>query len=126
MTVAVRFKWDEDLLAEGFTPFPKKLIRCIYRIFGGSLAFEHLAVVLAVVDYRRPNLTREPSLGFLSFNTGLSASTVMDCLHDLQQEGLLTISGDEEALSINPEKLCDRIRKEIAQEPPDAMQAGDS
>lgn len=53
-------------------PFPKKLVRTLSRIFPDTQAMKDLSVLLAVVDFKRPNLTRDPSVAFLAFLAGLS------------------------------------------------------
>ena len=68
-------KWSLEVLEEGFVPFPKKLIRCLAEMFGGPDGIDQLRVLLAVIDYRRPDLVRPPSLEYLSFNAGMMTAT---------------------------------------------------
>jgi hypothetical protein len=91
-------KWGDSALLEGFVPFPKKLLRCLGKVFSGVDALERLALIMAIADYRRPNLTRGPSREFLAFVSGLSAGRVGELLNQLAAEGLITVSeknGDE-------------------------------
>lgn len=80
-------KWSEPVLREGFVPFPKRMLRCLGSLFGHTPEIERLAVVMAVVDYRRPSPTRRrdrparasshSSQGFLSscFSSGSTNSS---------------------------------------------------
>src|SRR5947207_2467689 len=89
----VRFKWTDALMTEGFVAFPKPLIRALPSIFHGELGMAHLALVLAIIDYKRPNATRQPSVEFLAFTSGLSVDLVRKCLEDLRAAGLARYEG---------------------------------
>jgi hypothetical protein len=88
---AVIAKWGADTLVEGFVPVPKRLLRCMNHIFSGADAIERLMVVMAIADYRRPNLTRGPSREFLAFLCGLSVDRVTCILDELKKDGLVAV-----------------------------------
>src|SRR5580700_9159021 len=94
----VRMKWSPQAMAEGYVPFPKKLIRALPVIFNGPDAIEKLAVVLAIVDYRRPDLSRGPSLEFLAFTAGMEVDVFRRHLKQLEEQKTLTVSGPEAAI----------------------------
>ncbi len=87
-------KWESKTLDEGFIPFPKRLLRCQHLIFSGEKGVEELAVVLAIVDFKRPNLLRQPSLSYLAFLSGLSVEVFKERLQELIERGL--VSSDKE------------------------------
>lgn len=87
---AVMAKWNAPTLEEGFVPFPKKLVRCLAQVFNGTDAMDRLALVLAIADYRRPNLSRGPSREFLAFLSGLTAARVTELLEQLSRDGLIS------------------------------------
>jgi hypothetical protein len=91
LTDAVLAKWPEDVLAEGYVPFPKKLLRNLTRLFDGAHAMEDLAVILALVDYRRRNLSRDPSVQYVSFMSGLTRKEVDDTLKRLKKRKWVTV-----------------------------------
>ena len=94
-------KWSAAVLEEGFVPFPKKLVRCLHTLYPDTPAMKELAVLLAVVDFKRPNLTRPPSLAFLAFLAGLTESEFQDVLDRLQQKGLVSVWGDRDGLDVS-------------------------
>ena len=53
-----------------------------------------LAVVLAIVDFSREKLVRQPSLAFLSFIAGLSEEDVKASLERLKAKSYIQVSGD--------------------------------
>jgi len=87
-------KWSATVLSEGFVPFPKKLLRCVHRLFEGPDPMKDLAVVLAIVDFSREKLVRQPSLAFLSFIAGLSEEDVKASLERLKAKSYIQVSGD--------------------------------
>jgi len=93
-------KWPREVLDEGFCPYPKRLIRTAQRVLVGPNAMELLAVVLSVVDYKRPGLDRLPSLGFLAFTAGLDPETFRSRLQELRAQSLIEVRGDDEALDV--------------------------
>jgi hypothetical protein len=111
-------KWGNSALLEGFVPFPKKLLRCLGQILSGRDALERLAVIMAIADYLRPNLTRGPSREFLAFLSGLSIDRVGEILNQLAAEGLITVSDkNSDELDVAITGLLERI---------DALTASDS
>ncbi|MFO0976129.1 MAG: hypothetical protein U0996_06995 [Planctomycetaceae bacterium] len=86
---ALNAKWPGKTLDEGFVPFPKRLLRCAGRIFGGAHAMEELCVMLAIVDFLRPDLYRWPSYEYLAFIAGMSEATVRRTVTALSERGLL-------------------------------------
>ncbi|RIK69439.1 MAG: hypothetical protein DCC66_08720 [Planctomycetota bacterium] len=56
---------------------------------------DHLAAVLAIVGYKRPNLTRLPSLDYLAFTAGLSDDKFRTCLQALGRRKLVTTAGTD-------------------------------
>ena len=86
---AVLTKWSGEVLREGFVPFPKRLLRCLPKVLAVSEPLHALAVVLAIVDFQRPDLTREPSLEFLAFVSGLPIEKFSALLDELVERGLI-------------------------------------
>jgi len=111
MPATVAAKWREDLLDEGFTPFPKRLIRCAKDIFTGPHAIELLAVALAIVDYRRPGIVRAPSAGLLAFTAGMGTEEFLDRLDELERAGLAKSNGSANALDVDLEGLYRAVRE---------------
>jgi hypothetical protein len=110
MPRAIIAKWGSAALIEGFVPFPKRLLRCLNQVFEGKDAIERLMVVMAIADYRRPNLTRGPSREFLSFLTDLSVERVGSILEELRSDGFITVlEKDEDELDIGIDGLLARI-----------------
>lgn len=112
LPVTVVEKWSAESLAEGFVPFPKKLIRCLHRLFPGEDAMPQLQALLAIVDFKRPNLTRAPSLSYLAFLAGLSERAFENALRELEAKEYVRASGDNNGLSISLEGLLSAINKE--------------
>lgn len=90
-------KWSLTMLKEGFVPLPKRLLRSFHRIFVGQLGMEHFAAVMTVADYKRRNLTRLPSVEFLAFTAGLEPERLEQCLHELNQSGVVSIGFKEDS-----------------------------
>ena len=68
-------------------------------------------VVIAVVDYLRPNLTRGPSQEYLGFVAGLPPGRVGVILSELKAEGLMTVENKAEGeLEIGIRGLLERIQ----------------
>ncbi len=107
----LRHKWPGGVLNEGFVPVPKRLLRCLPQIILGEGALEKLQVILAVVDYERPNLPRPPALAYLAFNAGLEPEEFRAKLKELGDEGLLEFSGPDDAMAIDYKGLITRIQQ---------------
>jgi hypothetical protein len=112
----VAAKWAPEVLDEGFVPFPKRLIRTLARIFRGEHGVANLAVVLAIVDYRRDTPVREPSIGYLAFNAGLTTEEFRERLADLHEQGLIDFWGSDEALRVEIKGLVRTIVRESSGE----------
>jgi hypothetical protein len=105
-------KWSPSVLSEGFVPFPKKLVRSMRQIFNSPDSIKELAVVLAVVDFKRPNLTRKPSLAYLAFLAGFEESEFEAVLHQLELKGYIQTSGTHDGMEISLVGLMQTIEKE--------------
>lgn len=104
-------KWSHAVLKEGFVPFPKRLLRCLADVFAGQTVAEDLAVVLSVVDFKRPNLSRLPSLDYLAFVAGLSPENFQSRLDDLEKRGLVSVNGNEEEMDIQLTGLLELVEQ---------------
>ena len=107
LPLAVRHKWGDALLAEGFVPMPKRLIRTLAGVFG-ERELELVQVVLAVADYDRPNLRQQPSLAFLAYLAGLDEETFTNRLGELVRLGLAEVNGDNDSMHVVLGKLIDK------------------
>jgi hypothetical protein len=105
-------KWSSSVLSEGFVPFPKKLLRSMHRIFTGSDSMLELSVVLAIVDFRRPNVTRPPSLDYLAFLAGLDPVEFQKVLVQLESKGYIQVAGGPAGLEITLEGLLQKVEGE--------------
>ena len=110
-------KWSYSTLEEGFVPFPKKFVRSLSTLFPGESS-EELAVLLSIIDYKRPNLSRQPSLSYLSYIAGLSENFFREALQRLQAKGFIQIeSSDEEELEISTKGILDFIDRHAKDNP---------
>ena len=109
-------KWPRPVLDEGFTPFPKRLLRCLGEVFHGPNGLDELRVVLAIADFKRPNLTRFPSADYLAWIAGMPTESFMEKLNTLSGRGLISIAGDEEELDVSLEGLAELIAKHTPDE----------
>ena len=98
-------KWSDVIIDEGFTPFPKRLVRTLSKVFPAEAKWEELQVILALVDSLRPGLTRGPSMDFLAFTAGLEKDRFKSVLQALEQRGWIKLEGPEEALNLNLDSL---------------------
>jgi hypothetical protein len=106
----VLYKWSAAALEEGFVPFPKKLVRCMHRIFAGDNSAKELAVVLAVADFKRPNLTRPPSLSYLAFLAGLDEAEFDAILRHLESKGFVHVDRHPDGVDVSLQGLLDEIQ----------------
>lgn len=113
---AVKAKWPVEILDEGFTPFPKRLTRCLPKVFSGPHAAEDLAVILAIVDYRRPDLSRAPSVEYLAFIAGMEPVNFLRRVGDLIERGWITREGPDESVTFEIKGLLERIKEETAED----------
>lgn len=104
-----RAKWPVGLLAEGFVPFPKTALRGIAKILEGPNAMEELVLLLAIIDFKRPSMTRDPSIEYLAFTIGVSVEEASRILTRLVEKGLVTVSQGDRGLSIGVEGLFTKI-----------------
>jgi hypothetical protein len=109
-------KWPPGVLEEGFVPFPKRLLRSAHRIFIGPDAMKELSAVLAIVDFKRPNLTRHPSRDFLAFLAGLPRGEFDKALAQLEAKGLIKTEENGDELKTNLDALMERIQQETPNE----------
>jgi hypothetical protein len=114
----VRAKWAGELLREGFVPFPKMLLRILYRIFADSEEVDQLAAILAVVDYRRPNLLRSPSVDFLAFTAGIPIKRFNEVLSDLKKKRWIKIDFEpvDHTVDISTEGFEATVLKAVREE----------
>ena len=98
-------KWSGRTLDEGFTPLPKRLLRCMGKLFGGTNGIDDFRVVMAIVDFIRPGLYRWPSYEFLAYVAGMSEQKLKSRVADMQARGLLEAkeigNGDQVVININ-------------------------
>jgi len=104
-------KWNAEVLSEGFIPFPKRLLRCLPKLFQGQHALEHLAVILAVVDYKRPQLNRPPSAEYLAFIAGMETELFNRRIDELKAQGRVVVQGTDVAIDVNLEPFIEEIMK---------------
>jgi hypothetical protein len=98
----VSAKWSVTVLDEGFTPFPKRVMRAMHEIFGGRPeGIDELSVILAVADYKRLNLQRLPSIQYLAWTSGLSVESYRAHLEELVKRQLVKRRGSEADLDIS-------------------------
>lgn len=98
---AVKAKWGEHrILDEGYLPLPKRLLRCLGGLFKGPSGIEELQTVLAIIDYRRPNLSRPPSIQYLAAVAGLPVEEFRRNTEAMASKDWLKISGSDEAYDI--------------------------
>ena len=107
-------KWSPEVLSEGFVPFPKKLLRTLGSVFGPSPALDEVAAILAVVDFKRRNQTREPSIDYLSFIAGIPQADLSNALKRLEDRGLIEVSGNNatDECEVDHRKLLELIDAE--------------
>lgn len=105
-------KWSASALLEGFVPFPKKLLRSMCRLFTGENAQKQLAVILAIADFKRPNLTRPPSAEYLAHVSGLEQHEFDAALIELEHKNYIHIERTPEGLNISLMGLLSAIERE--------------
>jgi len=105
-------KWSSSVLEEGFVPFPKKLVRCLHKLFADEPTMQELAALLAVVDFKRPNLSRSPSTAYLAFLSGLDESEFKEALTRLEQKGFVSVSGNSDGLEVSLDKTLALIENQ--------------
>ena len=112
MPGTVRIKWPDDLLLEGFVPFPKRLLRSLPRLFPRSPEVDELALLLASVDYKRRNVSRQPSMEYLAFLSGLDLARADAALQRLKEKGYATALVGDGEVQIELDGLHEAVRKD--------------
>lgn len=102
-------KWRPELLEEGFVPYPKKLLRVASEIFVWEEGFTDMLLLLAIVDFQRPHLTRNPSMEYLGFLSGLTVDEVNDSLDRMQNKGLITWEDDGKGVVVSMDGLFYKV-----------------
>lgn len=102
-------KWSSEALDEGFVPVPKRLLRCLGKVFGENEGLKSLAVILTLADYLRPNLIMWPSLEYLAFTAGIEKGEFFHELHVAENKGLIRFSGNDDQLQFSIEGCINRI-----------------
>jgi len=106
---AVIHKWNRPVTDEGFVPLPKRLLRCMATLFDVP-QLKSIQALLAIVDFKRPNLLHPPSKDYLAFIAGMSVAEFDDCLTDLERRGLIEIKlREEEATQVEIDGLLKKI-----------------
>lgn len=109
----VRAKWPNDqVLDEGFVPLPKRVVRCLSQLFAEPESIERLAILLAVVDYQRPNLMRPPSIEYLASLAGLELDRFRHRLEEMEHMGWVTKAGPDEVITIRIEGFMNAVLAE--------------
>jgi hypothetical protein len=96
-----RAKWPVGLLAEGFVPFPKTALRGVAKILEGPDAMAELVLLLAIIDFKRPSMSRDPSIEYLAFTTDVSVEEANCILTRLVEKGLVTATQGDRGLNID-------------------------
>lgn len=107
----LRAKWPGRALDEGFVPFPKRLIRALGKLFVGPTAIDELRVILAVVDYNRPNLTPPASVGFLAFNAGMTSDEVETHLKAMAERGWIVARRQDDRVIVQIDGLIRKLEE---------------
>lgn len=124
---AIVKKWNRDLLIEGFVPFPKRLLRCLHRLFAGENGLQELQVVLAWADYQRPSVVQPPSIEYLAFIAGLTVGQVDSALSSLQDRGLIAVERQANWVVVKTEPLFAVVESLAPLEPlPGETEDGDA
>jgi hypothetical protein len=113
----IKAKWSPDLLTEGFVPFPKRVLRGLTAIFrDGKTGIERLAVILAVVDYKRPNLRRPANVDYLAFIAGIDAKRFKEVLSGLERDGWVSVRATNGDIHVDLDGFFDIVRKAAPEE----------
>ena len=108
-------KWSGPVLNEGFVPFPKRFVRCLHLLFTNSDAIKDLAVILAIADFKRPNLSRMPSIEYLSFLAGLDVEEFKTVLTRLEKKGYICVTPDGEGVDVSLDGLLKEIENQTGE-----------
>jgi len=105
----IRVKWPLGVLKEGFVPLPKTLIRTLGKILSGSDALDQFAVLMAVIDQKRPKAPATPTLQYLAFLTDLSPERTQSLLEQLRAIKLIHYADGPGGLSIDTTGLYQAV-----------------
>ncbi|WP_145944352.1 hypothetical protein [Fuerstiella marisgermanici] len=106
VSAVLQHKWSKDIMDEGYIPFPKRLLRVLPQFFGDVSL---LQVVLAVVDYSRPDLTHPASYEHLAFMAGMPVEEFRKGVTRLKQIGWVKTMGPEDAVWFDLDRLKELI-----------------
>lgn len=118
---AIRAKWSNSVLEEGFVPFPKKLLRSFHEICSGEQGIKELCILLAIVDYKRPTLSRLPSFEYLAFLAGLEEPELKSIIAKLEDRGWIKVREKGEGLDIEIQGFLAEIDKHTEEEDENLM-----
>ncbi|MGH7788139.1 MAG: hypothetical protein ACRERC_14800 [Candidatus Binatia bacterium] len=104
-------KFPPDIFEEAFVPVPKRLLRALPKLFPDNPEIEELAALLSIVDFKRPNLSRDPSVDFLAFIAGMEPPQFAQALKRLQQKGLVRVEGNRQGVKVDLEPFYEKIRE---------------
>jgi hypothetical protein len=118
LSEVVKAKWSEDVLQEGYIPFPKRLLRTLLSLFGDNGEIGQLAAILAAIDYKRPKLSRPPSAEYLAFTAGIPIERFNQLLASLAEKGWAEIRREPKGdiVDVNLQGLQEAILNAIAEE----------
>jgi len=110
-------KWSFGALSEGFVPFPKKLLRCLHRLYPDVEAMKDIAALLAIVDFKRAQQPRAPSPDYLAFIAGLERSEFETALQRLENKGYVKVTRNADSIDVALGGLLDAIERETSRSP---------
>ena len=118
------FKWGgKRILDEGFVAVPKRFLRCMRTALGGKKPLTDLRLILAIVDFARPDSDALPTIGILSSISGLDQEVVGERLKDLKTRGLINYFHKDGGLRIEIGGLTSEVLRltgdETDEEEPD-------
>ncbi|MBC2596103.1 hypothetical protein H5P28_17685 [Ruficoccus amylovorans] len=81
----------------------------MHRILTWDGALQDMSVLLAVIDYIRPDKNAVPSIEYVAYVSGLSIKETSESLKRLSQNGLITIEEVNDRLKIDTTPLLRAI-----------------
>ena len=72
---------------------------------------EELVLLLAVIDFKRPSMSRDPSIEYLAFTTGFSVDETNLVLSRLAEKGLVTVTAGDQGLEIKTDGFFTEIAR---------------
>lgn len=118
-------KWPMTVVDEGYTPFPKKLMRTLHQVLPLGEVGEELSALLAVVDFRRTKLLRLPSAAYLAFIAGLEEDAFVNALQRLKNRGYVEFSGNREGVDVNLDGFYSTVTRVAAHQDEQLQSGGD-